>query len=938
MSSDINIYKTDHHSAFTLKAVDTTVELNLSTCLDMYLDNVMTNVPELAVALHSKGFIRGLKMTNTQDIPYLNPSNNPNIQSDPLFDPEVIDIDASTIMRFLKENCRREDGTYILCTSPNGDSLHLYDLGLASMSRQKKFKWMLAMLSYRFAVRLGHHSKISTISGRILIRQRQLHLFRSCYDLLQEIKEMGGEDHCTIKAAVLEQMSDIHLSKVDDNNKIVKQNQDSSNTCDMNDNNDDISSLYDEDFCKSTELSEAIELLSGAVDCLSNKIKDEFENINNNVNNEDMNDEINEHFNFNKHNDNNKDEGNKVSSEDIDSDDDDTVVIETLNLQLTGILHKMIQATVVMVIESIKNAKISNCLEYLFKLVPSCSLWTNLKTSLLQHWNHKSIKNKESLWGADMTIIQSLPIIWDLLGETCREISKQTAGISLEDSKTREHLRDLVNTWNSLSEAVLEGDMINIMKKTSFIVSNNNNSINIINKVKTKSKTKSKNKKKTEINSQAKNNWVMWSSSIFPASTSKFPSDITDENDVLSALAVIHNIIAPILLEDSGLNIHLYDQNQQVIILSMSISEDLHVILVMAYCFLCASISYHHKATGGQAILNKNKPSNKQKMQRAGGTNLKNNDKNNDKNNLLMSDVSVCECLRRLADTCNVIGQRLVRISISTHNIYMNKTLEDNNNSGWETLSIAEKIFNSALILFISVNDSPNTATVRCNISSLLRLKSNWISMNEININSSIIEINKDLCKLPNPIECLDQAIENCRRAQICIKTSLFTPIKDAVSQEAALAYLSIGILKRKEYFPNNKNELDDGIVSNHPTKPFLPNPGGTTTNNINNNDKQHTEEQETSVITSLTTALNLFQELRNERQIAAAYFQLGSFFSSIWSYNPSKASHRLEQALLHYREAHRYSFFLHLITQLYLNLFLYTLIDIILDMMWGRR
>jgi hypothetical protein len=202
----------------------------------------------------------------------------------------------------------------------------------------------------------------------------------------------------------------------------------------------------------------------------------------------------------------------------------------------------------------------------------------------------------------------------------------------------------------------------------------------------------------------------------------------------------------------------------------MSISEDLHVILVMAYCFLCATISYHHKATGGQAILNKNKLSNKQKNQRAAAINLKNNDENIS-HNLLMSDVSVCECLRRLADTCNVIGQRLVRISISTHNIYMNKTLDDNNNSGWETLSIAEKIYNSALILFISVNDSPNTATVRCNISSLLRLKSNWISMNEININSSVIEINKDICKLPNPIECLEQAIEICRRAQICNDT-----------------------------------------------------------------------------------------------------------------------------------------------------------------------
>jgi hypothetical protein len=43
-----------------------------------------------------------------------------------------------------------------------------------------------------------------------------MHLFSSCYDMLREIKDMGGEDHGTIRAAVLEQMADAHLSRVDD--------------------------------------------------------------------------------------------------------------------------------------------------------------------------------------------------------------------------------------------------------------------------------------------------------------------------------------------------------------------------------------------------------------------------------------------------------------------------------------------------------------------------------------------------------------------------------------------------------------------------------------------------------------------------------------------------------------------------------------------------
>jgi hypothetical protein len=54
-----------------------------------------------------------------------------------------------------------------------------------------------------------------------------------------------------------------------------------------------------------------------------------------------------------------------------------------------------------------------------------------------------------------MTVIQSLPILWDLTGETCREIAKQTAGVTLEDTDIKSRLETLVVTWGRLSRSVL---------------------------------------------------------------------------------------------------------------------------------------------------------------------------------------------------------------------------------------------------------------------------------------------------------------------------------------------------------------------------------------------------------------------------------------------------------------------------------------------------
>ncbi|RDD38599.1 Erythroid differentiation-related factor 1 [Trichoplax sp. H2] len=150
VGSNMPIFGRGTHPAVSLRHGEFGKPINVLTGLDYWLDNLMCNVPELAMCYHLNGIVKDYELIKTEDIPKAEGSQ---------FSPKLIKDIARNILSFLKSNCTQEGHTYWLLKDKHEDIIKLYDLtSLCAETGEgsdcNPFQLPVAMLLYKVAYNL----------------------------------------------------------------------------------------------------------------------------------------------------------------------------------------------------------------------------------------------------------------------------------------------------------------------------------------------------------------------------------------------------------------------------------------------------------------------------------------------------------------------------------------------------------------------------------------------------------------------------------------------------------------------------------------------------------------------------------------------------------------------------------------------------------------
>ena len=111
-----------HSPGFSVALHDANSAATSMVCLDYWLDNVMSHASDVALCMHTDGVVQGYRVVPTSELPI----GGGGLGSG--FSPAAVSECAVSVLRFLRDNCTREAGTYWLVRPHGGDELRLFDI------------------------------------------------------------------------------------------------------------------------------------------------------------------------------------------------------------------------------------------------------------------------------------------------------------------------------------------------------------------------------------------------------------------------------------------------------------------------------------------------------------------------------------------------------------------------------------------------------------------------------------------------------------------------------------------------------------------------------------------------------------------------------------------------------------------------------------------
>jgi tetratricopeptide (TPR) repeat protein len=184
LGTNLIIFTSDNQPCVSLRLRDLDKQMSPLTTLDYWLDNIMANVPSVAICNHRGGYVQGYQLIKTEDLPSLHPSLT--------FQPALVEESANSVFKFLQSHCTQEAGTYWLYKDNGDDVLRLYNISnyrrqpksssSESTKKERPFALPVGMMCYTLANKILQNNKSSDA------RTRARALLDKCVEVLDETK------------------------------------------------------------------------------------------------------------------------------------------------------------------------------------------------------------------------------------------------------------------------------------------------------------------------------------------------------------------------------------------------------------------------------------------------------------------------------------------------------------------------------------------------------------------------------------------------------------------------------------------------------------------------------------------------------------------------------------------------------------------------------